>query len=140
MKKVYKSFLLQVVHFCLLGMLFSTTLLLYLVVTNSYFEHLQFKIQGFEENAGVYLMFVFNIPMIILALYGVVCIINSGTKKLGTAISLLLSLVLFCILNLRIIQLTVFSPRIKLNLTALIIVYAFMIYVVGFLKKNLNKA
>ncbi len=81
MKENVLKFILNYIKIYLFGGLSSLLLLIYLVISDPYFHQLDFKLEGFKIKIEEYLLFTFNIPIILIVLFSLILIVRNRSKK-----------------------------------------------------------
>jgi hypothetical protein len=124
----------------LLGGFLSFLFLIYLVVSDSYFQKLDFQDNGIHEKIKKYFLFRIYIPIVLLLLFSILLTIKEKIDKIITAISGLLGIVMFIALDQSIKKfLIVFPDYILLSLIVFCLINGLLFLVFFFqLRKLIN--
>ncbi len=123
MKTKILKFTLNFAKVYLFNGLVSLLLLIYLVISDPYFRELDFKLEGFKTKINEYLLFTFNIPVIVTIVFSVYLIIKSQ-NKLITLFSCLFGIAAFAFFDKLIKKALIYPSNVLLGLLIGAIIYA----------------
>jgi hypothetical protein len=131
------NFLLDFLKIYFLGGFVSSILLLYLVLSDPYFEKLDFKNQNYVIKLEKYFLFVFYIPLWILFFYSIFLVLRNKLwfDKLICLGYASLGIFLFYVCDLRIKHMLVISNKIVFNIIVVATLYLMSIFICVKLKK-----
>jgi len=132
MKEKVLKFVLNYVQIYLFGGLSSLFLLIYLVITDSYFRNMDFKLEGFKVKIEEYLLLTFNIPIIIMLIFSIILIIKGGSKisKLIIFLSSLFGIITFIAVDNTIKKALFYPENILLGLIVTFIAYGVLFFII----------
>lgn len=132
MRESIQKFILNIIRIYLLGGLLNLLFLIYLVITDPYFEKLDFKLENFKTKIEVYLLFTFNIPLLILTVFSAFLVIKTYSKKdkIINIFSSLLGIVGFIFIDKIIKKEIIYMQNILLNLVFCFIFYIFLFFII----------
>lgn len=133
MKKEVLKLLLNCIQIYLFGGLSSLLLLIYLVITDSYFYNLDFKLEKFKIKIEDYLLFTFTIPIVLMLVFSLILYIKSDpkTSKLIVFSSSLLGLMIFIAFDNTIKKALFYSENILLGLIVTFFIYVLLFLIVS---------
>lgn len=139
--KTVAATILKATQYFLLGGILSFLLLLYLVVSDPYFEKLDWKVEGFREKISIYHIYTVYIPLAFIAGYGIYSILLAKIRRERIIIgcAALLTFMLFSPLDMKIKHLFIISQKIILNIAVIIAFYIASLIVVYIYSKRVNK-
>lgn len=131
MKEKVLKFILNYIQVYLFGGLSSLLLLIYLVISDSYFRQLDFKLEGFKVKIEKYLLFTFNIPIFLTIIFIVILIIKSSSKinKLIIFLSSLAGIITFIAADNIIKKALFYSENVLLGLMLTFIIYTSLFFI-----------
>ena len=132
MKENVLKFVLNYIQIYLFGGLSSLLLLIYLVITDSYFRNMNFKLEGFKVKIEEYLLFTFNIPIILMFIFCIILIIKGGSKinKLIIFFSSLVGIITFIAVDNTIKKALFYTENILLGLIITFIAFGVFFFLV----------
>ena len=132
MKENVLKFVLNYIQIYLFGGLSSLLLLIYLVITDSYFRNMNFKLEGFKVKIEEYLLFTFNIPIILMFIFCIILIIKGGSKinKLIIFFSSLVGIITFIAVDNTIKKALFYTENILLGLIITFIAFGVFFFIV----------
>lgn len=132
MKEKLLKFVLNYIQIFLFGGLSSLLLLIYLVITDSYFRNMDFKLEGFKVKIEEYLLFTFNIPIILMLIFSIILIIRGGSKisKLIILLSSLVGIITFIAVDNTIKKALFYNENILLGFIVTFIAYGVFFFII----------
>ncbi|WP_177735072.1 hypothetical protein [Flavobacterium inviolabile] len=139
MKKILK-FILNYIKVYLFGGLSSLLLLIYLIISDPYFRNMDFKLEGFKVKIEEYLLFTFNIPVILMIIFCVFLIIKGDSKrnKLIIFLSSLTGIITFIVADTPIKKALFYSENVLIGQLAVLIAYIVLFFIVIKQEKKLD--
>lgn len=139
--KTVAAIIIKATQYFLLGGILSFLLLLYLVITDPYFEKLDWKIEGFGEKVSVYHIYTQYIPMAFIVCCGIYSILLTKIKRerILRGCAALLTFMLFSRLDIKIKHLFIISQKIILNIGIIIVFYIVALIALYIYSKRVNR-
>lgn len=131
MRENIQKFVLNFIRVYLLGGLLNLFFLIYLVITDSYFRKLDFNLENFKTKIDKYLLFTFNIPLLILVVFSAFIVIKAYSKKdkLIIGFSSLLGIAGFIFIDKIIKKEIIYMESILLSLLVSLLCYIFLFFI-----------
>lgn len=125
MKKKALKFILNYLQSYLLCGLLSLLLLIYLVITDPYFHKLDFKLDEFKTKIELYLLFTFNVPIILTIVFVIFQVFkkSSNNNRIIILISSILGILTFIIIDEIIKKNLIYPENILLGLLVGFVLY-----------------
>lgn len=141
MKQKVLKFILSYLQSYLLCGLISLLLLIYLVITDPYFYKLDFNLDGFKTKIELYLLFTFNIPIILTIIFIVFQIFKktSSYDKIVIGISSVLGIFTFIIFDKIIKRILIYPENILLGLLVGFVLYC-LVFIIIYRLNNFKTA
>lgn len=132
MKEKVLKFVLNYIQIYLFGGLASLLLLMYLVISDDYFRKMDFKLEGFKVKIEEYLLFTFNIPLILMIIFSIILIIkgNSKRNKLIIFLSSLAGIMTFIVVDNIIKKILFYPENVLMGLITVLIAYVALYFII----------
>ncbi|KFF10054.1 hypothetical protein B0A62_13785 [Flavobacterium hydatis] len=112
---------------------------MYLVISDDYFHKMDFKPEGFKVKIEEYLLFTFNIPLILMIIFSIILIIKVDSKinKLIIFLSSLVGIMTFIVVDNIIKKILFYPENVLMGLITVLIAYVALYFIILKAEKKL---